>query len=83
MRSKELPKTLNKCGKPRRTHKRDLGITAHAQIVLHYHIVSYGTLAAYAKALGMKEAAQTLHDMLEQVKAQDQKYTQLATQLLA
>jgi ferritin-like metal-binding protein YciE len=62
---------------------RDLGIIAHAQIALHYHIALYGTLAAYAQALGMKEAAQTLHNMLEEVKAQDQKYTQLATQLLA
>ena len=62
---------------------RDLGIIAHAQIALHYHIASYGTLASYAQALGMKEAAQTLHDMLEEVKAQDGKYTQLATQFLA
>ena len=61
---------------------RDAGIIASGQIALHYYIAAFGTLAANAKALGMTEAAGLLHEMVEDSKRQDERYTQLAEQLI-
>ena len=61
---------------------RDAGIIASGQIALHYHIAAFGTLAAYAKALGMTDAAQMLHQTIQEVKQQDERYTQLAEQMV-
>lgn len=57
---------------------RDAGIIATGQIALHYHIAAFGTLGAYAKALGMTEAAGLLHRMVEECKQMDERYTRLA-----
>ncbi len=57
---------------------RDAGIIAAAQKVEHYEIASYGTLCAFAKALGHKEVAQILHKTLEEEKAADQTLTDAA-----
>ena len=60
---------------------RDLGIIASGQIALHYHIASFGTLAAYAKMLGMQQVAQTMGECLQEAKQADEKYTELAQRI--
>ena len=61
---------------------RDAGIIASGQIALHYHIAAYGTLKAYAKALGNQEAVQMLDQTLDERKQQDQDMTRLAEQVV-
>ncbi len=57
---------------------RDAGMLAAAQAVEHYEISRYGTLRAWAKKLGMSEAAQLLEQTLQEEKETDEKLTQLA-----
>jgi ferritin-like metal-binding protein YciE len=57
---------------------RDAGLIASAQRVEHYEIAVYGTLATWAKQLGLNNDMQTLHGILEQEKQADQKLTNLA-----
>lgn len=61
---------------------RDAGIIASGQIALHYHIAAYGTLAAHAKVLGLDEAARTLHEMVEEAREADQRYSDLAERVI-
>jgi ferritin-like metal-binding protein YciE len=56
----------------------DAGLIAAAQKVEHYEIASYGTLATYARMLGMDEAERLLRETLEEEKVTDQKLTELA-----
>src|SRR5262249_46532124 len=56
----------------------DAGLIASAQVVEHYEIARYGTLIAWAKQLGMGEAADLLEETLEQEKNADKKLTQIA-----
>src|SRR6187551_3008072 len=44
---------------------RDAGIVASAQRVEHYEIAVYGTLATWAKQLGLREDERVLHDILQ------------------
>lgn len=57
---------------------RDAGIIAAAQKVEHYEIATYGTLAAFAKVLGHKEALKILLQTLKEEKACDENLTSLA-----
>lgn len=57
---------------------RDAMIIAAAQKVEHYEIASYGTLVALAKKIGHDEAADLLHEILEQEKSADKKLTEIA-----
>jgi len=57
---------------------RDAGLIAAAQKVEHYEIAMYGSLCAWAKQLGLGDAASTLHQTLEEEKRTDAKLTQLA-----
>ena len=57
---------------------RDATIVASAQRVEHYEIAAYGTLTAWAKQLGLDEAAELLHMTLEEEKHTDEALTQLA-----
>lgn len=59
---------------------RDAGMIAAAQAVEHYEITRYGTMVAWAKRLGMDEAATLLQANLDQEYAADQKLTKLAEQ---
>jgi ferritin-like metal-binding protein YciE len=59
----------------------DAALIAAAQKVEHYEIASYGTLCAWAKQLGHDEAAELLHETLEEERATDEKLTQLAESL--
>ena len=56
---------------------RDAGMLAAAQAVEHYEISRYGTLKAWAKKLGMTNAAELLSETLEEEKATDKKLTGL------
>lgn len=60
----------------------DAGLIAAAQAVEHYEIARYGTLCAWAKQLGMQEAAQLLSETLKEESATDQKLTKLAQSTL-
>ena len=57
---------------------RDLGIIASGQLALHYYIAAFGTMAAYARMLGMEDVAQSLHACLDEAKQGDEWYTELA-----
>ncbi|MFV8361484.1 ferritin-like domain-containing protein [Flavobacterium sp. LS1P3] len=57
---------------------RDAGIIATSQKIEHYEIATYGTLAAFAKTLGEKEAARLLEVTLGEEKEADIKLTEAA-----
>jgi ferritin-like metal-binding protein YciE len=57
---------------------RDAAMIAAAQAVEHYEIARYGTMIAWAKQLGMKEAAGLLEQTLEQEYNADRTLTELA-----
>ncbi len=57
---------------------RDAGMLAAAQAVEHYEISRYGTLAAWAEKLGMKDAAELLRTTLQEEKDTDAKLSKLA-----
>lgn len=50
---------------------RDAGIIAAAQKIEHYEIATYGTLCAFAKALGENDAAKLLTQTLAEEKESD------------
>jgi ferritin-like metal-binding protein YciE len=62
---------------------RDLGIIASGQLALHYWIASFGTVASYAGAAGLTQAAEALHRSVEEAKQADEQHTALAKRLLA
>ena len=57
---------------------RDAAIIGAAQKVEHYEIASYGTLRAFALALGYDEAADLLQETLDEEKEADQALTGIA-----
>jgi len=61
---------------------RDASLTASAQRIKHYEIAVYGTLATWAKQLGLDEDQRTLHAILDQEKRADEKLTTLAKQVI-
>ena len=56
----------------------DAGLVAAAQAVEHYEMARYGTLCAWAKVLGMEDAALLLTQTLEEEKRTDETLTELA-----
>ena len=60
------------------TMTRDAGIIMSAQKVEHYEIATYGSLVQLAKTLGMNEAADILHQTLDEEKQADEKLTEIA-----
>jgi ferritin-like metal-binding protein YciE len=56
----------------------DAGIISSAQAVEHYEICRYGTLIEWAKDLGYSEAAQLLHETLEEERHADRLLTDVA-----
>ena len=58
----------------------DSELIAAAQRVEHYEIAAYGTLANYAQMMGLTEAAELLHETLEEEKAADRKLTEVNEQ---
>ena len=61
---------------------RDAGLIASAQRVEHYEIAVYGTLATWAKQLGLDEDERTLHANLGEEKRTDETLTRLAKQVI-
>lgn len=59
------------------TDALDAGLISSAQAVEHYEIARYGTLKAWAKQLGLKEAIPLLDANLQEEIATDQKLTAL------
>ncbi|HLP54378.1 MAG TPA: ferritin-like domain-containing protein [Fluviicola sp.] len=57
---------------------RDAGIISATQKVEHYEIASYGTLVAFANALGESDAAELLEETLNEEKEADQTLTDIA-----
>jgi ferritin-like metal-binding protein YciE len=55
----------------------DACLIASAQRVEHYEIAAYGTLIAWAQAMGHDEAADLLQQTLDEEKATDEKLTSL------
>jgi ferritin-like metal-binding protein YciE len=56
----------------------DAALIAAAQRVEHYEIAAYGTLIAWARAMGHTEAVRLLEETLEEEKAADEKLSGLA-----
>jgi ferritin-like metal-binding protein YciE len=61
---------------------RDAALAASLQRIIHYKIASYGTIAAYAKALGRLEQAGHFADLADRDKAVDSELTELAKNTL-
>jgi ferritin-like metal-binding protein YciE len=61
---------------------RDAGIIASAQRVEHYEIAAYGSLATWAKQLGLGEDLQALLAILEEEKRTDERLSTLAKRMI-
>ena len=61
---------------------RDAGIIASAQRVEHYEIAVYGSLATWAKQLGLDEDLPALLDILEEEKRTDESLSTLAKRVV-
>ncbi len=57
---------------------RDAGIIANAQAVEHYEMARYGTLIAWAKAMGKTDCASVPQQTLDEEKKADSTLSQLA-----
>ena len=57
---------------------RDAGIIAATQKIEHYEIVSYSTMATFAKTLGEDDAASILLEIMEEEKEVDKYFSELA-----
>jgi ferritin-like metal-binding protein YciE len=56
----------------------DACLIAAGQRAEHYEMAAYGTMVAWAKAMGHEEAADLLQENLDEEKAADEKLTELA-----
>jgi ferritin-like metal-binding protein YciE len=61
---------------------RDAGLIASAQRVEHYEIAVYGSLATWAKQLGLDEDVQALLAILEEEKRTDERLSRLAKRMV-
>jgi ferritin-like metal-binding protein YciE len=59
----------------------DAALIGAAQKAEHYEIAAYGTLATYARLLGMDEAVELLEATLAEEKEADEKLTAIASEL--
>ena len=57
---------------------RDAALIAAAQRIEHYEIACYGTVRAFARQLGINEAARLLESTLREEEAADKKLTEIA-----
>jgi ferritin-like metal-binding protein YciE len=57
---------------------RDAGLTGSVQRLLHYEIAAYGTTAAFAGQLGLREDQRLLHRGLREAKRLDEALTRFA-----
>jgi ferritin-like metal-binding protein YciE len=61
---------------------RDAGLIASAQRVEHYEIAVYGSLATWAKQLGLDEDVRALLAILEEEKRTDERLSRLAKRMV-
>jgi len=61
---------------------RDAALIANGNFVEHYEIALYGSLAAFAKNLGLPDAASLLNETLAEEKAADAKLSEIGGTLL-
>lgn len=61
----------------------DAGLIGAAQRVEHYEIAAYGTLANYARQLGLDEVAQILEETLSEEKEADERLSEIAATINA
>jgi ferritin-like metal-binding protein YciE len=61
---------------------RDAGIIASAQRIEHYEIAVYGSLATWAKQLGLDEDVQALLAILGEEKRTDERLSRLAKRMI-
>lgn len=64
------------------TPLRDAALIANGNLVEHYEIATYGTLASFARHLGLSEAANLLQQTLNEEKQADAKLTQIGEQVM-
>jgi ferritin-like metal-binding protein YciE len=67
---------------PKGSPALDAGLLAAAQAVEHYEISRYGRLKAWAKHLGLQDAATLLDQTLKEEKKTDEALTKLAESAL-
>jgi ferritin-like metal-binding protein YciE len=61
---------------------RDAAFIVNGNLVEHYEIATYGSLAAFARSLGLADVASLLDETLNEEKQADAKLTQIGEQLL-
>lgn len=61
---------------------RDSALIVNGNFVEHYEIALYGSLVAFARKLGLEDAARLLEETLSEEKAADAKLTQIGESLL-
>jgi ferritin-like metal-binding protein YciE len=61
---------------------RDAAIIASIQRLKHYEVAVYGTLATYAKCLGLEDEKQTLGEILQREKEFDQTLSAIANEVV-
>jgi ferritin-like metal-binding protein YciE len=59
----------------------DAGLIGSAQRVEHYEIAAYGTLASFARQLGLDKAVALLEETLGEEKEADETLTEIASQI--
>ena len=62
---------------------RDLANIGSGQVAAHFYIATYGTLRAYAKALGLRDAMAVFDRTLAETRQVDVAFTALATRIIA
>lgn len=62
---------------------RDAALIVNGNFVEHYEIALYGSLVAFAKSLGLQDAAQLLNLTLAEEKAADAKLSEIGETLLS
>ncbi|MDW7694198.1 DUF892 family protein [Flammeovirgaceae bacterium SG7u.111] len=61
---------------------QDAAIVTLVQHIHHHDIAGYGTMSAFANAVGYYETSEALHQMLEEEKEMDEELTKMAIQKL-
>jgi ferritin-like metal-binding protein YciE len=61
---------------------RDAALVVNGNLVEHYEIATYGSLAAFARSLGLEQAASLLAETLGEEKKADAKLTEIGERLL-
>jgi ferritin-like metal-binding protein YciE len=64
------------------TDLRDAALIVNGNLVEHYEIALYGSLAAFARSLGQQKASDLLQETLQEEKNADKKLTQIAETIL-